>query len=135
MGVGESFGELSLLTKQRRAATVRCLESSKFAILSKTDYRWSIGQAMVKKLREDVLLCRQFRFLKLLRAETINKIYAALKEVTFSHGHIVYTQGSPVHESGAYFIMDGEFEVTQLAVTEKTVTSLTRPQTPCKNAS
>ena len=50
MGAGLSFGELSLLTNERRAATVRCITDCKFAGLRKTDYLWSIGQEMKIRL-------------------------------------------------------------------------------------
>ena len=35
---GKSFGELALIKKQPRAATIRCLEDSHFAVMSKSDY-------------------------------------------------------------------------------------------------
>ena len=38
MKTGKMFGELGLLNKKRRAATIICKEDSKFAILSKDDY-------------------------------------------------------------------------------------------------
>lgn len=38
MGPGEFLGELALLLKQPRSATIACLESTQFFVISKTDF-------------------------------------------------------------------------------------------------
>ncbi len=38
MGNGQAFGELALISSKPRAATIKCLEDSEFAVMTKQDY-------------------------------------------------------------------------------------------------
>lgn len=41
---GQSFGELALIANKPRAATIRCMSDTHFAVLSKQDYDKVLGK-------------------------------------------------------------------------------------------
>jgi len=52
LGAGKSFGEKALISHQPRNATVKCLEPSHFAVMSKEDYERMLLRIEVKKQNE-----------------------------------------------------------------------------------
>jgi hypothetical protein len=48
LGSGQSFGELALISKQPRAATIKCTKDTHFAILGKKDYKRAFGKIQEK---------------------------------------------------------------------------------------
>ena len=55
---GCSFGELALLKNEGRAATITCIQRTRFATLHQKDYVWTIGQEEKRKLKEVVTFFR-----------------------------------------------------------------------------
>lgn len=51
---GSSFGELALLEKKPRAATIKCKEDSHFAVLDKSSYQRILSKLMNEKKQEIV---------------------------------------------------------------------------------
>lgn len=43
LGTGKSFGDLALLGSKPRMASIRCLEDTHFAVLSKSNFNLVIG--------------------------------------------------------------------------------------------
>ena len=67
MDTGLAFGEISIVTNHRRAATVRCLTDCEFATLRRQDYYWSIGQVKKQQLMTEVKNLRNFSFFKYMK--------------------------------------------------------------------
>jgi CRP-like cAMP-binding protein len=53
---GSSFGELALLKKAPRAASIQCVSDSHFAVLDKLHYRRILGSITLEKLNRVALL-------------------------------------------------------------------------------
>lgn len=51
---GHSFGEVALIEQKPRLATIRCLQDSHFAVLSKKDFNKVLGIIERKKYNEKI---------------------------------------------------------------------------------
>ncbi len=63
LGVGEFFGELSLIDEAPRSASVMTLESSKLSMISKTGFQQCIAEHPDIAMRLMLVLCRRIRTL------------------------------------------------------------------------
>lgn len=109
---GEVFGDISLAMNNFRGETALCLTECSFATLRRNDYFWSIGQVKKQQLMEEVEKLRLFRFFSEIRSSQIVKLLQFMERRKFSHGKVVYEQGDLVEETGVYFILNGQFEVS-----------------------
>ena len=98
--------------------TARCFTDCKTAFLSRADYVWKIGQEQKKKIKDKVMLLRNFRFFQSLKSSTIEKIIKLMTHVKYKRNDVVYQYGSSVEDSGVYFIMSGEFEMSTYRLIE-----------------
>ena len=108
-----------------RAARVLCPNFTKFAILSRKDYKLTIGQEERRKLKQNVKSLRQFSIFSspLIRDNTIERVYQYMKTIKkFQHGNHVYRE-SVSKIDGLYFIRSGDFEITQQVEAEKIITN------------
>lgn len=55
---GQSFGELALIEQKPRMASIRCLQDTFFAVLSKKDFNKVLGVIEKKKYNEKVTFLR-----------------------------------------------------------------------------
>ena len=74
LGVGASFGELALLEDKPRAATIICLENTKFATLEKEQFNKIMGRMLRNKFAKDIEFLSQFTFLSSLTRITKQRL-------------------------------------------------------------
>lgn len=117
LGKGASFGELSLLEDKPRAATILCLENTRFATLDKEPFNKVIGRMLRKKFAKDVEFISKFPFLKGLTRKTKTKICYPMETRTFVRGQTLYNEGDPVEN--ILFLESGEFETTKNVYVKK----------------
>lgn len=108
---GDSFGELALLKKQPRAATVQCTSECHFAVLSKADFDRIMGKV------KELLLNRKVDFLlsvSLFATWTKGSMLKAsyyFQERTYRRKQVVFSIGDEATE--LFFVKDGEFQLLQ----------------------
>jgi cAMP-dependent protein kinase regulator/cGMP-dependent protein kinase 2 len=59
---GKWFGDLALHSSKPRMASIRCLENTHFAVLSKQDFMNVLGQIEKKKLNEKISFLKSIPF-------------------------------------------------------------------------
>lgn len=127
-GAGYAFGELSLLERKPRAATIVCEEDSDFAILDKEHFQqilrklWVFFICLLKSIiqgdKEEQRLFTEVNFLKSLKIfeqwsyNSIRSLfmYCHVKDIT--RNQVVYGFGEP--SEYMYIIKSGEFKVLTL---------------------
>jgi cGMP-dependent protein kinase 2 len=108
---GDSFGELALLKKQPRAATVQCSTDCHFAVLTKADFDRIIGKV------KELLLNRKVDFLlsvSLFGNWTKGSMLKAsyyFHERSYRRKQVVFAIGD--ESSEFYFVKEGEFQLLQ----------------------
>lgn len=74
LGAGNAFGDLSLMDSKPRMASIRCLEETHFAVLSKHDFNNVLGQIERKKMNEKIQFLRGLPFFSALTKTSIGKL-------------------------------------------------------------
>ena len=95
LAVGDSFGELALVRKEPRAATVVCLESTEFMVMSKKDYDRILRAADERRIWERVNFCASVHMLSSATRNTLLSAAYAFKEVSAPRGKALVHQGRP----------------------------------------
>ena len=108
---GKAFGELALIKDQPRAATIKCLTDSHFAVLKKEDYLKIIGKNEKKKLEELIKFLRGIPLLSVWSKKKLEKFSYFLKKTIFYRKQTVFNIGEP--SNFVYIVKSGEFELTQ----------------------
>ena len=62
-------------------ASIRCLEETHFAVLSKHDFNTVLGQIEKKKLNEKIMFLRSIPFFSQLTKTSVSKLTYQFKEV------------------------------------------------------
>jgi len=108
---GDSFGELALLKKQPRAATVQCTSESHFAVLSKADFDRIMGKvkAILLNRKVDFLLSVSL-FASWTKGSMLKASYY-FQERTYRRKQVVFSIGDEANEF--FFVKDGEFQLVQ----------------------
>lgn len=108
---GDSFGELALLKKQPRGATIQCISDCHFSVLSKADFDRIIGKV------KEILLNRKVDFLLSVSLFTTWTKGSMLKasyyfhERSFRRKQVVFSIGDEANE--LFFVKEGEFQLLQ----------------------
>ena len=110
LGVGQSFGELGLLRRKPRAATILCLENTHLGILQKCDYETIYFEIQNQKLKNMI------RFFKNsldphLTNDTITKFAYLFEKKRIFFGEKIYREGDSADY--VYLIKKGEIELTR----------------------
>ena len=71
---GKSFGDLALIGSKPRMASIRTIEDTHFAVLSRDDFERSLGQIERKKLNEKISFLRSLPFFQLLTKTSLSKL-------------------------------------------------------------
>ena len=71
---GKSFGDLALIGSKPRMASIRTIEDTHFAVLSRDDFERSLGQIERKKLNEKIAFLRSLPFFQLLTKTSLSKL-------------------------------------------------------------
>ena len=81
LGKGNSFGDLALTSSKPRMASIRCVEETHFAVLSKDDFSLVLGQIEKKKLNEKIQFLKSIPFFSQLTKTSLSKLTYQFKEV------------------------------------------------------
>lgn len=107
---GDSFGELALLSNKPRSATVKCTETSYFAVLTQKDYKRILRTDAEKSIHDRVEFLKSLPIFALTNHTTLKNLAYLMTENTFRKKQVLYTEGSPAEY--IYFIKSGEFKLT-----------------------
>lgn len=108
IGKGRIFGELGLLMKKPRAATIIVKESAQFGTLSKIDYEEILMKTEVEKMYRKIQLFRTY-LPQRIGTDTISKFAYLFQKQKFLLNQAIYQQGDPA--SYIYFIKSGQILV------------------------
>jgi CRP-like cAMP-binding protein len=111
LGKGKSFGDLALIGSKPRMASIRCLEDTHFAVLSKQDYNNVIGQIEKKKLNEKIQFLRSLPFFSQLTKTSVGKLTYQFKDVPMIKNQTLYREGD--RADFIYIVKAGQFEVSK----------------------
>ena len=120
LGTGQSFGELGLLRRKPRAATILCLENTHLGILQKVDYETIYFEIQNQKLKDMI------RFFKNsldpnLTNDTITKFAYLFEKKRIFFGEKIYHEGESA--DFVYLIKKGEVELNRNEINkEKEIT-------------
>ena len=110
-GEGTSFGEVALIQKTTRNATIVALTETNIASLDKEDYLDLMRLIQTKKYYEKVLYMKHnYLIVRSWSNQGIMRLINSLILAEYVSGDIVYQQGSI--SNGIYFVVDGSFEIS-----------------------
>lgn len=112
-----SFGELALIRKQPRSATIKCLENCQFIVLQKADYLQILGKVEEKKLEEIVSFLHSISLFSSWTKKSLEKLSYHFKSKVYHRNQTVYKEGDTPEEF--YIIKKGEFEFSKKQHTPK----------------
>ena len=112
MTVGESFGELALLSDDKvRTATVVTIEKCVFATCSSQTFNEFLSNIRDKHSEHLIKWLRSTAFFGKWSRSMLLKMLKEMKELTVHRGAVVCYENDKC--SRFYFICDGEFELTK----------------------
>ncbi|CAD8084963.1 unnamed protein product [Paramecium sonneborni] len=119
---GESFGELALLHKQPRLATIQCLTDCTFAVLDKQQFKHILSEEQQKQLDENIDYFSQIKIFQHLHRTQLKHIYLNSFLYEFEKNQIVIQEGQKVD----YFILikSGSFLVKKFNKNKQTNSNL-----------
>ncbi len=114
-GPGNAFGDLALLYKCPRAATVRAeAEPTTLFRIDQKTFRY-MTQSQIKKSEEQKkTLLKEIPFLSTLGADDISRLCSVMKPVLFSTGDYIVRKGD--NGSSFFIIQDGKVRLTEIFV-------------------
>lgn len=95
LAAGFSFGELALINNKPRAATVRALAPSYFAVLDKESYQLALGTAQKKRLSDRVDFLKSIPIFADWTRSAVEKLTYFFEEKEFKRNHYVFREGDP----------------------------------------
>ena len=109
-GEGFSFGEIALIKKTTRNATVKAVENTICLSISKNEYNEAMKEVEIKKLGKDIdLFKQQYQFFDCISNEKMIKIFNCLSRIVLYKGDYLYHQND-INEY-IYLVVKGNFEV------------------------
>lgn len=111
LGLGSCFGELSLLTDARRAATIQCMEPTTIAILNKEDYIKTLGGLQERQINDKVDFLHSLKPFQRWSKLSLMKLSYHFSVKNIKRGQVLYKEGDPANY--VYFIKAGEFKFTK----------------------
>ena len=108
MNSGQAFGELGLLRRKPRAATILCTENTHLAVISKEDYEIIYFNLESQKLK---MMIKFFRdsLGKPLATDTLTKYAYLFQKKKLCYGDVVFKEGDGANE--VFLIKKGEIEI------------------------
>jgi CRP-like cAMP-binding protein len=107
---GQSFGELSILSKLSRSATAESATETYIGIIRAKDFSSLLASYEDNKLNTKAEFLGNLAFLKSWTKVALYKLTYFFSERTYKLNQVVYKEGSPADE--VYIIRSGEFKVT-----------------------
>jgi len=105
---GDFFGELGLLTKKPRRATVLCLEETFLMYLEKTDYKNVVQSVDYGKITKKIEFFERF-FLRGFTQDSILKLSYFFLKRKYGLNEVIYEENEKAN--GCYLIKKGEIAV------------------------
>ncbi|CAD8100137.1 unnamed protein product [Paramecium sonneborni] len=106
---GESFGELALIHRQPRLATIRCVTDSYFAVLDKQQFQQILHYEQTKKIEQNVDYFAQISIFNQLNRTQLTQIYLNSFLYEYEKHQIVLQEGD---KSDSFLIVKtGLFQV------------------------
>ncbi|KAL4505386.1 hypothetical protein ABPG72_002448 [Tetrahymena utriculariae] len=114
---GGAFGEIALLTKEKRTATMVCEQDTHFMCLSKEGFDQIMGAYREFVFNERVEYLRQFSFFKNIPTSQLLSLWHYMKEEKFNMKNIIYKENDP--SCFIFFIRKGEVQISKIAKEEE----------------
>ena len=108
IGPGGIFGELGLLRKKPRSATVVCQSHTEFAVLNAKDYKDILETVERKKMENRISFFMDHAFRNVQR-DAVTKIAYMFKKLKFFNGNHIYRQWEDA--SSIFLIKKGDIQV------------------------
>lgn len=112
LGAGASFGELSLLYGQPRAATIVSLTPTILAILSQSDFSRVLKASLSAALNEKVNFLHSLDTFVRWRQPQLIRLSYYCHPVKVCKNHVLYREGDPADT--VYMVITGELTFTRL---------------------
>jgi CRP-like cAMP-binding protein len=107
---GQSFGELSLIKNQPRAATVICMESCYFMTLSKESYLRLLGKSFSRMLEEKIEFLHSLPVFSSWTKKSLEKLSYFFIPKDFKQNEMIYFKGD--FSLQVFVIINGDVELT-----------------------
>jgi len=114
---GEGVGELALLSKKPRAASVLCREDCHFAVLSREDYTRILARAHEDLLQDKVTLLSLHPAFAQWTNGALRRLSYFFKVRTLRRKQQLFQAGQPVAE--VYVVKTGDFHLTRAVQAQK----------------
>ncbi|KAL4456525.1 hypothetical protein ABPG74_000632 [Tetrahymena malaccensis] len=108
---GDSFGEIAVLTGEKRTATMICSEDTHLLALSKRGFDTILGAYKQFIMLETVEFLRKIPFLKQIPSSQLLSLFQSVKEEKYIMGNQIYTEKDK--PNCIYFVKSGEIEITK----------------------
>ena len=109
-GEGFSFGEIALIKKTRRNATIKSVDNSILLSITKDDYYFIMQEIETKKLSKEIeQFQKNFQFFKCFDIEKMIKLFNCFSKLTLYKGDYLCHQNDL--NDNIYIIINGTFEV------------------------
>ncbi|CAD8178706.1 unnamed protein product [Paramecium pentaurelia] len=106
---GESFGELALIHRQPRLATIRCVNNCYFAVLDKQQFQYILHYEQTKKIEQNIDYFAQISIFNQLNRTQLTQIYLNSFLYEYEKNQIVLQEGD---KSDSFLIVKaGLFQV------------------------
>ncbi len=112
IGPGGIFGELGLLRKKPRSATVVCKSHTEFAVLNARDYKDILETVERKKMENRISFFMDHAFRNVPR-DAVTKIAYMFKKFKFINGNHIFRQGE--EPSSIFLIKKGDVQVYSIS--------------------
>ena len=109
LGVGKSFGELALIHRKPRMATVRCIEGTHFATLGKYDYETSLAKIEKKHMNKMIEFMLQIPCFRKWTKNSIIKFSYYLKKIRVIRNQVLYQKGDKADR--IFIVKKGEIQI------------------------
>jgi CRP-like cAMP-binding protein len=113
---GSSFGEIALLTKQRRTGTVVARENCHCMTLNRESFTQIMGAYNDYVVNNKLLFLSSFPFFSGIPKNRLLYLLHSIREMTLKHRQVVYEEGDQV--DGFYLIKKGMVEHSKVVEIE-----------------
>ncbi|CAI2366948.1 unnamed protein product [Moneuplotes crassus] len=108
---GVGFGELALLNKEPRSATITTATESIFAYLEKATFKEVMGNTYKRKITDQMKLIENFMIINLLPEKKQERACILMRPHPIKFGKMLIQEGEP--SKYIYLIINGQFELNK----------------------
>jgi CRP-like cAMP-binding protein len=108
-GEGTLFGELALINKKSRAATINCVDDTHLAVINKKDFNTILKSHQENRLNELISFFKEIPLFSQWGKVGLTKLQLNFEEVAVKKGDTVFEIGQQAKY--IYVVISGEFEV------------------------